>query len=402
MGNIMENDLTKRFNCIPKYQGGKCQDTFDCNNGCYMLRITDTTKQEYDNYVEALQKEGFSLYDHHVIKDNYFATYLNDILKVQLNYTFQDSSTRIIADSNITLYKREQDVIYHKTCDTTLYQLELDYRNIDCGMCYITQCADESFFIIDSAHMDSINDHKRIFDFLCKLTPEGQKVIISGWFFSHAHQDHIVKFMDFLTAGFENYEIECLYYNFPALTVSGSEKWSESDKQTMKEFDELIEAHKEIPVVKLHTGQRFFIRNLELEVLATHEDIYPGNLSCFNDSSTILQMTVDGCKIMFLGDSNFTECNIINSRYGDYLKSDIVQVAHHGYNKNNVDVYHYINAKVALYPTRQNRYEDSQFSASNQLVTKLSHEIYIAGNGTTALKLPYRDNTAVTFQKEIF
>lgn len=398
----MNNSIANFFVNIPIYQCGRCQDVFNCNNGCYMLRITDTTKKEYDKYVECLQNAGFSPYDNQVIKDNYFATYQSASLIVQVNYTNHNGITRIIADPNTTLYKREQDVTYNKICDTTLYQMELDYRTIDCGMCYITQCADGSFFIVDSAHMNSTNDHKRLYDFLCKLVPKGQKIVISGWFFSHAHQDHIVKFMDFITAGYDNYEIECLYYNFPDLNVPGSDKWSMSDKQTMKEFNELIDIHKELPVVKLHTGQRFFIRNLEFEVLTTHEDIYPGNLACFNNSSTILLMTVDGCKTMFLGDSNFTECNILISRYGDYLKSDIVQVAHHGYNKDNVEVYHYINGRVALYSTRQDRYEDTQFSESNKTVIKLSNEIYIAGNGTTALKLPYIYNSAVTFPKEIF
>lgn len=397
----MKNDLVKLFNDILKYQGGKSHDVFNCNNECYMLRITDTTKQEYDNYVEILQNAGFSIFDNHVIRDNHFATYQSDTLIVQMNYTAHDGITRIIADPNTTLYKREQDVTYNKICNTTLYQMELDYRTIDCGMCYITQCADGSFFIVDSAHMNSTDDHKRLYDFLCKLVPTGEKIVIAGWFFSHAHQDHIVKFMDFITAGYDNYEIECLYYNFPDLSIPGSEEWSMSDKQTMKEFNELIDNHKEIPVVKLHTGQKFFIRNLKFEVLATHDDIYPGNLACFNDSSTILLMTVDGCKTIFLGDSNYTECNILISRYGDYLKSDIVQVAHHGYNKDNVEVYHYINAKVALYSTRQDRYEDTQFSESNRTVSKLSTEIYIAGNGTTALQFPYRDNSAVTFPKEI-
>jgi hypothetical protein len=397
----MNHETADLFDDIPVYRDQGCRDIFNCNNECYMLRITDTTKQEYDQYREHFQKKGYFLYDTHVIKDNYFATYQSSSLIVQVYYTGHDKITRIVADPNTTLYQREQDVACRKRYDTTLYQMELDYRTIDCGMCYVIQCADGSFFIIDSAHMNSTNDHRRLYNLLCSLAPKGEKIVIAGWFFSHAHQDHIVKFMDFIQAGFDNYELECLYYNFPDLNVPGSDEWSDSDKQTMREFNELIRAHKELPVVKLHTGQRFFIRNLEFETLATHEDLYPENLACFNDSSTVLLMKVDGGKTMFLGDSNYTECNIINKRYGDYIKSDIVQVAHHGFNKDNVDVYRYINAGVALYPTDQRSYNASKFSESNKSVSKLSSEIYIAGNGTTAFKLPYQYNTAVTFPKEI-
>lgn len=390
------------FDDIPFYHGGESHDLFGCNNGCRMLRVAGTAKQEYEAYVASLENAGFVLYRKHAIKENLFATYQGESVIIQANYTNCDRTARIIADPNLTLYKSEEEMVSFKICDTTLYQMELDYRTIDCGMCYILQCKDGSFFLIDSAHMNSTNDHRRLYDLLRRLVPEGQKIIIAGWFFSHAHQDHIVKFMDFIRSDFDNYEIECLYFNFPELDVPGSEEWSLSDKQTMMEFEELIKIHKELPVVKLHTGQHFFVRNLEFEVLATHEDIYPGSLACFNDSSTVLLMTAEGCKTIFLGDANFTECNILIARYGDYLKSQIVQVAHHGYNSDNIEIYRYIGAQVALYPTSPSRYEETKDSRSNQLISELTREIYLSGNGTTALRLPYQNNSAVTFPKEIF
>jgi len=397
----MQNSNSHSFDSIPPYHGGENSGYFDCNNGCFMLCITNTTKPEYDNYLASLVASDFSLHGSHSIRDNYFATYIGKTILVEVYFTAQDHTTRIIVDPNTTLYKGQQDVTYRKLCDTTLYQMELNYKKIDCGMCYITQCADGSFFIIDSAHMDSVNDHKRLYDLLCRLAPVGQKITISGWFFSHAHQDHIAMFMEFLKAGFKNYQIECLYYNFPALTVPGAERWKETDKQTMRDFDELIEKHKEIPRIKLHTGQRFFVRNLELEVLATHEDLYPGHLAHFNDSSTILRMTVARCKTLFLGDANVDECTIAVSRYGAYLKSDILQVAHHGYNAANVGIYFCVDAKVALYPTRKSKYDENQHSESNKKIIERSKEIFIAGNGTAALQLPYTLGTAVVFPKEI-
>ncbi|HEX3026993.1 MAG TPA: hypothetical protein VHR42_07180 [Clostridia bacterium] len=398
MKRSMENGIAD----IPFYQGGGPRDLFSCNNGCQMLRVTGTARLEYEAYIATLENAGFVLYSKHAIKENLFATYQGKSVIIQANYTDCDHISRIIADPNTILYKREEDTVSPKRCDTTLYQMELDYRTIDCGMCYILQCKDGSFFLIDSAHMNSTNDHKRLYDLLCRLVPEGQKIVIAGWFFSHAHQDHIVKFMDFIRSGFDNYEIKCLYFNFPELNVPGSEEWSASDKQTMLEFDELIKSHNELPVVKLHTGQHFFVCNLEFEVLSTHEDIYPGSLACFNDSSTVLLMTAEGCKTIFLGDANFTECNILIARYGDYLKSQIVQVAHHGYNSDNIEIYRHIAAQVALYPTSPSRYEDTKDSRSNQLIRELTKEIYLSGNGTTALRLPYQNHSAVTFPKEIF
>jgi hypothetical protein len=207
--------------------------------------------------------------------------------------------------------------------------------------------------------------------------------------------------MDFINAGFTDYTIEGLYYNFPSLTIPGSEHWSESDKQTMREFDTLINRLKDIPVVKLHTGQTFHIRNLKFEVLTTHEDLYPGSLNCFNDSSSVIQMTVDGCKTLFLGDANVTECTVAVARYGAYLKSHILQVAHHGYNSCNVGIYFCADAKTALYPTRQDKFEENRSTEANKRVIERADEIYIAGNGTAELKLPYIPHSAVILPREI-
>ena len=43
--------------------------------------------------------------------------------------------------------------------------------------------------------MYSVNDDKRIIEFLKKQTG-GRKPVVSGWFFSHAHDDHICKLTD--------------------------------------------------------------------------------------------------------------------------------------------------------------------------------------------------------------
>ncbi len=386
---------------IPSYPGGSNITCHDCNDSCFLYLITDTSKESFMEYKETLAGCGFNLYDEHTIRDNYFATYVTNEFLLHVYFTSHDRTTRIIVDKNTTLYQKEKHTTASPTQQTTLYQMELDFRTIDCGMCYITQCEDGSFFIIDSAHMNSTNDHLRLYQLLRSLTPSDHKIVIAGWFFSHAHQDHICKFMDFLEAGFADCIIEGLYYNFPSLSAPGSENWKAGDSDTIREFFNLVENHSEIYKIKLHTGQHFFIRNLEFEVLATHEDLYPMPITRFNDSSTILLMTVDGCRTLFLGDSNVAESTIAVARYGAYMKSDIVQVAHHGYNGSNVGIYYCANAKVALYSAPKRRYMSDHGSEANRTVHRISDEVYVAENGTVALKLPYISNSATVFPKEI-
>lgn len=389
------------FQSLPSYREGNIAGCYNCNNEAYMVLIQNTTKEYYDKYISALEDEDYICYDKYSLRDNYFATFHKGSLLVQIYFTAHDNTVHLIADPNTSLLTSRQASPILEQCDTTLYQLELDYRKIDCGMCYVTQCADYSFFIIDSAHMDSPMDHERLYKLLKHLTPKEQPIVISGWFFSHAHQDHIYMFMKFLESNFTNYKIECLYYNFPSLSIPGSQTWKEADKVTMREFNTLIEQHKEIPVVKLHTGQRFSVRNLDFNVLSTHEDLYPAPLTCFNDSSTILLMSVKGTRTLFLGDGNVGECTILVSRYGSAIAADIVQVAHHGYNGSNVGIYYCANAKTALYPAPLYKYDLVKASEANKTVLKISTEIYIAGEGMAAFPFPYKPGLAKVYPKEL-
>lgn len=285
--------------------------------------------------------------------------------------------------------------------DTEIYQFENDYRNIDCGMFYAVKCRDGSFFLIDSAHQDSKNDHIRIHEFLKSLVPAGEKIRIRGWFFSHAHQDHIVKFMDFIRADFKDYEIEALYYNFPDPDGESSEHWSEDDKVTMREFRDLMAERTDLKKITPHTGDVFRIGNLTIKVLVTWEEI-PMPIIRFNDTSVVLMMEAEGQKIFWPGDAGEREAEYLTSHYSDdELKADILQLAHHGFRGSSVELYEKVNAPVVLISTRQERLNDNLERATTKKALELAKEYYVAGNGTVMLKLPYVPGTARVFPQEV-
>lgn len=345
----------------------------------------------FESYSVKLVNEGFAFYDSHLIQNNFHRTFYNNDILVQLYYNGCDGSMRIVADENTTLYKRKADTAFSRKSDSALFQFETDHSWIDCGMCYIVKCADNNFFIIDSAHHYSRDDHNRIHKFLRERTPEGEKTVISGWFLSHAHHDHVEKFMDFLKAGFEDTVIECIYYNFPTPEHRDYPAWTESDRDEVIKFSSFISSISDIPKVTLHTGEHFYIRNLEFEVLLTHEDILPAyNIKNENESSTVLMMTVSGSKTLFLGDCGSAASEVLMNRYGDYLKSDIVQIAHHGHDGAPAELYELVNARAALFPTTQIKYdEDFPVREGNRRAVELCDEYYISSNGTVEIKLPY-------------
>ena len=383
---------------LPEYENAVSY--YDCNDGCAMIYRAEAEKGEYDDYVHKLRDSGFECYQENELQGNLHATYIGAEVIVQIYYVPAEKVLRIVADPNICRYDCEPESA-DNSVKTKLYQMELDFRTIDCGMCYIVKCDVGSFFVIDSAHMNSTEDHVRIHNLLKKLNGNRGKIKIAGWFFSHAHQDHIVKFMDFIEYGFDDYEIEKVYYNFPELHIDGSEFWSEGDKETMKEFKALMEKHPELTKVKLHTGQRFYVRNLQFDVLSTHEDIYPQPLDNFNDSSTVLLMEAEGEKVLWLGDAGTVESDVLERRYGRLLTSKIVQIAHHGFNGATVAVYELAKGEVLLFSTASKYYEENLHREPNQRAIALCKEKYIAGDGTVEIELPYKFGTARVWDKEI-
>jgi hypothetical protein len=87
--------------------------------------------------------------------------------------------------------------------------------------------------------------------------------------------------------------------------------------------------------VKVHTGQKLYIGNVEIETLYTHEDMNPHNIVTFNDSSTVMRLTLNvtgGAPVTLLstGDAFRYAGRWCCAMYGETLQSDMVTMAHHG------------------------------------------------------------------------
>lgn len=389
------------FKKLPLFDGVS-EPAYDCGDGSYMLLARNKTIDDMMSYISQAKKSGFSVFDETSFGENYYTTLEKDGVFLHIYFCSCENTLRLVADEKNEKYLTSKQNV-ERRCQTTLWQFEVDHSLIDCGMCYIIRCCDNSFFIIDSAHVYSIHDNDRIYKFLRERTPDGEKIKISGWFFSHGHVDHIGKFCDFLKYNCDDVEIDALYYNFVPLTHPDNIYWEVSDKVFQKNFDELVAKYPNIKKIKLHSGQHFFVKNLEFRVLCTHEDVYPQNLQNFNDSSTMLMMNADSCDVMFPGDAGHIESDIVTSRFGNLLKCDIMQASHHGHFGTTALFYELSKADVIMFPTTQIKY-DEEYEAReiNREAVAISDECYIASNGTVEFDLPYKKGSAKHFADETF
>ncbi len=386
-------------NSLIKPENAEFLGIYDCSDGVSMALYANVREHDFLEYKTALVNDGYAVFDSTDFAGNIHFTLKNEDMLVQL-YRSIDGKMRVIADPYTTVYDKEQGSVERK-CNTELYQFETDHSLIDCGMCYIIRCADNSFFIIDSAHYLSVHDNDRIHDFLRSMTPENEKIRIAGWFISHGHEDHYSKFMDYMLYNCEDTVIERIYLNLVSAQHPDCGRWEQYNNVLMENFRNFINNERDIPIVKLHTGQRFFVRNLEFKVLCTHEDVYPESNADFNNSSVVLMLEAEGTRVLIPGDASDKESIIMEECYGQWLKSDIVQLSHHGHNGTSEQFYQYVNADVVLCPNTQIKI-DEEFPRirANRVAKEIAKEFYISANGTVKLTLPYKLGTAEIFSDE--
>jgi hypothetical protein len=365
-----------------------------------MRRYDNLSYEDYLVQCKAIENHDFILYDENIIKDNHHRTYIKDFF-LHIYFVESEKTLRIVVDKVSEKYATSQEDC-ENIYPSVLWQYEVDHALIDCGMCYIIRCCDGSFFVIDSAHMLSSFDNIRIIKFLRQLN-NGEKPLVSGWYFSHSHDDHVAKFLDILDYNRDEIDIECIYYNFPPVTHRDNECWGENTRRMTTRFEETVIKHPDIKKVILHTGQRFFVRNLEFVVLCTHEDVFPNSLEDYNNSSTALMMTANGSKVLFPGDCSDESDKILVGRYGDYLKTDIVQISHHGHQGTSCEFYRLAAAKCALFPITQIKFdEELPKQKPNRVAIELAEEYHIASNGTAQIPLPYKFGQTKIFPDETF
>ena len=265
-----------------------------------------------------------------------------------------------------------------------LYQLETDFRYVNCGMCYVLELDSGEAVILDSGYF-SPGQAEALHAFLEEICSNGIK--IRAWLFSHAHQDHIGAFINFVRL-YPDTKIEGLYFAFQPCDFSAvSGDWRESDLNTFNEFYvALSELAPKPPVHSLKTGETFTFDEASFKVLYTYSDAEE-EITNFNDNSAVLMLSCKGTRVLFPGDAAAVAARFLMKKPQE-LKCDMVQVSHHGFFGLPMCVYQAADAHTALWPTASYEIENNAARDSNAWLFKNADCVFSSG-GTAVFELPY-------------
>ena len=334
---------------------------YHCNNNVWMRLFSDASERDLDTVLQNAHALGFSVYAENRLENNRYVTLSQEKTMLHAYYIPAEQKLRVIADDFTVQFPAvPQETVYR--CETKLWMIETDHTYIDCGMCFVLQCADYSFFVI-----------------------------------------HVCKCMYFLKENYNDVVIESFYYNTTDPNGRDSHFWGAGNRAIMRQFDAAAESSG-IPIVKLHSGQHFYVRNLSVDVLCTHEDVYPESLENYNDCSTVLMIEAEGCRICIPGDAGMQESDCMTTRFTEKtLHCDVMQQAHHGHFGTSVQFYTLANAKLVLFPNTQIIFDqDLPVYEANRAAIALADDYHVSSNGTVEVPLPYNKDTVRVLPDETF
>jgi len=176
------------------------------------------------------------------------------------------------------------------------------------------------------------------------ITDNGGEV--DTWFITHPHIDHAGAFE--IISQNTSIKINKIYMSIE------DKDWYLTNEPSrtidIEEFFKVINQEKIVEkIIEPQVNDIIKIDNITAKILGTKNPEITTN--AINNSSMVIQIQVNQKKILFLGDTGTESSEKLIKNQGKNLKSDIVQVAHHGQAGATEELYKIVNPKICLWPT---------------------------------------------------
>ena len=171
-----------------------------------------------------------------------------------------------------------------------------------------------------------------------------------AWLVTHPHSDHAGALAEILSKHSGEITIDGIYYSFL------EDSWyQEKDSNAAGMVQHLKSIFAQMPQEKLHgnivSGQVIEAGPARIQVL---NPAYKTSSDFVNNSSVAYMVSLNGTNVVFLGDLALAGGDRLMSEVDlRALDCDIVQMAHHGQNGVDYEVYKALKPRASLWPTPQ-------------------------------------------------
>lgn len=383
------------LNDLPTYMGGN-HEIIDIDDDTYMLYAKGASMNDFLNYYDAAVINGFLPYESREVNGNVFETLITEDKYIYMYYRAYDDSIRasigpieMLGQSDCSSGAEE----IHEPSLSMIGQI----ASVDCGQGYIFLLPDGRLIIQDGGGKYSAKPDY-IYEAIQQIAPDPYNVVIAAWVISHPHGDHQNGFTEFVdNHGDDPYiTLERIITNYISRDMYQYVRDDGAKETNGAAVDRLRQIVKEVypntQFVKAHTGQVFNFGSASMEIIYTVEDYLPAEkFNYVNSSSLVIRVTVEDTSVMLLADTTHASGQIIEDMFGSHLKSDMVQLAHHGMAPSNASLYRCIQADVLIWPSTYKHSAErfQQYGSTINAALEYAKDVYIADVEVTTVSLPY-------------
>ena len=391
----------------PEGEGISLYNTMDDSEDClqYLYRGEGVGHEAFDAYVSRLTQSGYTILTQNTMAENKFATLVNNAAGVMLsvaydafahkgeynyneNPVFDDDDEdnydynamyqkclRVVScsTSNPKVTVPGSDVLtkptsWNKVTDTSITAVEVMYV----GYGYLIVLEDGRFIMLDGGGIPDSSKGgataansalyalmKSRYRAIYGTDPtEEQPIVIAAWVITHSHGDHYGVPCSFLdTYGKSTVQLQYLVGNWPASNAGYTLNGTDNGYMTKTGINRILTACPSARFLKVHTGQTYYFANIKIDVLMTPEDHNPFHIDNSNDANSVLRFCAyssptddEPYKMIWLGDSNRQQSRWLCAMYGDFLRTDMVSLGHHGNVGCDIELYDTMQPTVAWFP----------------------------------------------------
>lgn len=381
---------------IPAFSGGAKRSDYDCGDGVYMKVVSMVFEQEYRAYLEKLPTLGYTEKASRKLGDTEFHTFSHEGTSLIAAYSGSENIARLTVlpydpyEAYSDIYGVTEPVV--GDVEPLITMVDTGNNGEDTGMSYVIRTTHGSFIIIDGGWA-GVGEGKKLMNILKEQNTGESLPVIAAWILTHPHSDHIGAISDIASAYYDEVVLERVIFNYmndEMLALSDSNKILSNATSPLNVLRKTLKAEKKwgyTQVIKPHTGDVLNIDGVTLEILYTHEDVAPNtsNLEYNNAASMAFKASVEDKSAIFFADSSAANMLAMAKRYGEFLKSDILQPTHHGRTHGKIEVYSLVLPEVVLWPCALSSYNEYKNQDYNQYLINNFKRHYISQNGTVTL-----------------